>query len=247
MSKIIRYRRALCGLKKDEVPLYRNYVCHNGTVGHRSFCGMVAADCGLKTPVVDAVLRTGVNTMIDNLQNGYRVELDFLSAFLTLPGLFDGANASQNPGQLVGHVVAKGDLRNCCKDADIVLQCETQTDSVYIRTVIDMLTRAYGKITKGSNVETHMTGSGIGLDPTNPSEGIWIAPASGTNLTVLAKADVIEATTTTLTCVFPLIDLEAGTYRICVASRNGRDAETYGVNIGTKKIEIVDAVAEGGV
>ena len=247
MSKIIRYNRALCGLKKDGVPLYRNYINHNGVVSHSSFCSQVAADSGLKSPLVDSVIRTGVNAMIDNLKNGYRVELDFMSAFLTLPGMFDGTNAPQDPGQLMAHLVAKGNLRNCCKDMDIILQCETMTDNVYVRTVIDMLTKTYGKVTNGTNVEVHTTGSGLGLDSQNPSEGIWIAPASGTDLTVLAKANVIEATTTTLTCVFPLISLEAGPYRICVASRNGRNPESYGVNIGTKKIEVVDAAAEGGV
>ena len=94
-------------------------------------------------------------------------------------------------------------------------------------------------LTNGTDVEVHATGRGLYMpDTSDPTVGAYIADSSGK---VLVKANVTESTATTLVCVFPQIDLPEGTYKFCVASRNGLDAVKYGVTVGSRNIQVVSA------
>ena len=98
----------------------------------------------------------------------------------------------------------------------------------------------------GQNVEVHVTGRGLYMpDVSDPAVGVYLADNGGK---VLAMAEVTESTVVSVVCTFPQINLEEGTYKFCVASRNGLDPAQYGVTIASRNVRVVNAAsAEEGV
>ena len=108
--------------------------------------------------------------------------------------------------------------------------------------VIDTISKTPEVLTNGSNVEVHVTGRGLYMpDLSDPTVGAYISDADGK---VLVQANVTESTVATLVCTFSQINLEEGTYKFAVASRNGLDPAQYGVTVGTRNIRVVNAADE---
>lgn len=242
----IRYKTVPTNLTKGEVPLNRYVVLHNGTVYDDTVYSGVSQKSGQPTPLVRATGEMILSEIANHLRHGYRVELPDVSAFLTMPGSVESKSAESRrtmPADLVAHFVAKGSLKKCCQGADVALENVTHGAQVGITGVIDGISMTPNTLTKGTNVEVHTTGYGLFIpDPNDPTVGAYLADMDGR---LLVKATVIESTATTLICVFPQIDLPAGTYKFCVGSRNGLDPAQYGVTIGKRNVTVVDAAGEG--
>lgn len=245
MSKI-RFNTAFTGLKVGDMPVYRFYVQHNGTVGEDAFFEKVSEISGLKPIVLKSNFDLCIAQMIEELQSGYRVELPKISAFLTMPGRFEGTSAEARAAadaKLTVRLAAKGALKTCCQGDDVVLENIAKGATVVIHYVSDLVSRQDGVITNGTDVEVHVVGNGLYLgDGSDQATGAWLADAEGT---VLAAARIVESTATTLACVFPQVDLEEGTYKFCVASRNGLDPEQYGVTVARRNVTVANAAGEG--
>ena len=99
-------------------------------------------------------------------------------------------------------------------------------------------------LTNGTDVEVHVVGTGLYMpDTSDPSVGVWLEAPDGT---VCATARVTESTSTTLVCVFDEVAQEEGSYKLCVASRDGMDPEQYGVTIARRNVTVVNAAEEEG-
>ena len=238
----IRYKVVTTNLLKGEKPLGRYVVLHNGSVGEDTVYAGVATKTGMPQPLVKATGALIFDSIADCLGHGYRVELDQASAFLSLPGKVESLSAESRqaaPPVLVAHLTAKGAFKKCCQGPDFVLENVTQGASVGINGVIDGISQTENVLTNGTDVEVHATGYGLYMpDLGDPTVGAFL---SDTNGAVLVQATVTESTATTLVCVFPQIDLEPGTYRFCVASRNGLDPTKYAVTIGRRNVQVVAA------
>ena len=246
MTKIIRYILSKTPfLTKDGRQTYSAAVQHNGTIGEDTFFEKVSMFCGLNPVMIMATFKVCIQQIMDELRNGMRVELPWLSVFLTLPGNFASTSPEDRRAagaRLVAHISAKGDFKNCCAGEEFVLENVTEGATVVIRGVSDMVLKQDDMIANGTGIEVHVVGNGFYMpDLSDPSVGVWLADADGT---MLASAAVSESTATTLVCTFAQIDLEPGSYRLCVASRNGLDPERYGVTVARRKVTVVDA-AEG--
>ncbi len=242
----IRYNTAFTGLKIGDRPVYRFYVRHNGTVGEDAFFEKASEISGMKPIVLKSNFDICIAQMIEELRNGYRVELPRVSAFLTMPGSFEGTTPEARKvadASLAVRLAAKGGLKTCCQGDGITLENVTQGATVVIRYVSDMVSKQDGVITNGTDVEVHVVGSGLYMgDGSDPATGVWLADADGT---VLATARIVESTATTLSCVFPQVALAEGTYKFCVASRNGLDPEQYGVTVVRRNVTVANAAGEG--
>lgn len=238
----VNFKTVLTNLKKDEKPVNRFIVLHNGVVYDDTVYASVAQKSGQPKPLVKATGTMIFDEIGENLKRGYRVEFPQMSAFLSIPGLVESASAESrraSPPVLVAHFAAKGDFRKCCQGDEFVLVNVTQGASVGVDTVIDSVSQTPDVLTNGTDVEVHATGRGLYLpDLDDPTVGAYVADSSGT---VLAKAAVTRSTATLLVCTFPEIDLKPGTYRFCVASRNGLDPARYGVTVGRRNVRVVNA------
>ena len=238
----VKFKTVLTSLKKDEKPLSRFVVLHNGVVYDDTVYASVAQKSGQPKPLVKATGSMIFDEIGENLKRGYRVEFPQMSAFLSIPGLVESASAESlraSPPKLVAHFAAKGGFKKCCQGDEFVLVNVAQGASVGIDTVIDSVSETPDVLTNGTDVEVHVTGRGLYMpDLDDPTVGAYVAGSDGT---VLAKATVTRSTATLLVCTFPEIDLEVGTYRLCVASRNGMDPAQYGVTVGRRNIRVVDA------
>lgn len=246
MATVIKYRTAPTNLMKGEVPINRYYAILNGTVYDDTVYGGISQKSGLPLPLVRAAGSMVFNEIAENLKHGYRVELPEVSAFLTIPGSVESMSAESRraaPPALVVHMVAKGAFKKCCQGPEFVLENASKGATVTVSGVRCGNDLPADTMPVGVNIEVHAIGSGMYQpDPDDPTTGVYLADSSGK---VLVKAMVTESTATTLVCVFPEIDLEPGTYKFCVASRNGLDPAQYGVTIGKRNVQVVAASAEG--
>ena len=242
----IPFKTAVTPLTKGEVPLYRFYVKHNGSIRDDEIYDAVSRMCGQPKPLVKATVEMTLEAIEEQLQHGNRVEFPQLSALLSIPGTVESTSAESLKAAkpvLVAHLAAKGSFKKCCQGPEFVLQNVTQGASVGVDAVLDDVNGTPSVVRNGTNVEVHATGYGLYMPETDdPAVGAYIADGTGA---VLVKANVIETSATALVCVFPQIDLPEGTYKFCVASRNGLDPALYGVTIGKKNITVVNAAAEG--
>lgn len=245
MATIIRYKVLPTGIRTGEKPLNRYVVLHNGTVREDTVFENISRKSGLPKPMVKATCGMFMDTLAENLGHGYRVETPDLSAFLSIPGLVESASAESRraaPPVLQAHLVAKGDFKKCCQGPEFVLENITKGATVVISGVIDGISQTPDTLTNGVDVEVHATGNGLYMpDISDPAVGVYLADSGGE---VLCRATVTESTSMTLACVFPEIGLRPGTYRFCVASRNGFDPEQYGVTVGRRNVKVVDVQSE---
>ena len=244
--KTIKFKVVPTNLKKGMVPVNRYTVIHNGTVYDDTVYSGVAKKSGQPQPLVKATGAMIFSEIAEQLKHGYRVELPEASVFLTLPGSVESTSAESgrnNPPVLVARMVSKGALKTCCQGPEFKLDNVSKGATVSIVSVIDNISQQPDVITNGTNVEVHVVGNGLLMpDLTDQSVGAYLADSSGT---VLVQATVTESTMTTLVCVFPCIDLQAGTYRFCVKSRGGADSFQYVATVGRRNVQIVNATDEG--
>lgn len=241
----IYYKVVATNLKKGEIPISRYAVKHHGTVYDDTVYAGVSRKSGQPQPLVRATGSMIFDEIAEHLRHGYRVEMPEVSAFLTLPGSVESTSVESlrsEPPALVAHMVAKGDFKACCQGPEFRLENVSQGATVIVSGVVDSVSQQPDVITNGSNVEVHVVGSGLLIpDPTDPTVGAYLADSNGE---VLVKAAVTESTMTTMVCVFPLVDLQAGTYRFCVASRAGLDPAQYAVTVGRRNVSVVNAAEE---
>lgn len=243
--KTIKIKVVPTNLKKGTVPVNRYTVIHNGTVYDDTVYTGVSKKSGQPQPLVKATGAMIFSEIAEQLKHGYRVELPEVSAFLTLPGSVESMSAESsrsNPPVLVARMVSKGALKTCCQGPEFKLENVSKGATVSIVSVIDSISQQPDVITNGANVEVHVVGNGLLMpDLTDQTVGAYLADSSGE---VLAKATVTESTMTTLVCVFPVIDLQAGTYRFCVASRAGLDPTQYVATVGRRNVQVVNAAED---
>ena len=241
----INFKVVPSAILSGEVPVYRYQVLHNGTIFGDTVYAIVSQKSGMPIPLVKATCTMIFDEIMAQLQRGYRVELPQLSALLSLPGKVESASAESRrdtPPVLLAHFNAKGDFKKCCQGPEFVLVNVTKGATVVVSGVIDSVSQTPDVLTNGDNIEVHVIGNGLYMpDLADPTVGAYLADQSGT---VLAKATVTETTGMTLVCAFPAIDLEPGTYKFCVASRNGLDPAQYGVTIGKRNVKVVNASIE---
>lgn len=240
----IAFKTVPTALVKDEVPLYRFYVLHNGTINDEGIISAVSRISGQPKPLVKATADMIFDAIAEQLRLGYRVEFPQMSAFLSIPGTVESTSAETLKAAkpvLVAHLAAKGDFKKCCQGSGFVLENVTEGASVIVDAVMDSVDGTPNVLTNGTDVEVHATGNGMYMpDTSDTTVGAYISDSSGK---VLVKADVTESTATTLVCVFAQISLPEGTYKFCVASRNGLDHAKYGVTVGSKNIQVVNAAS----
>ena len=244
--KTIKIKVIPTNLKKGAVPVIRYAVIHNGTVYDDTVYAGVSKKSGQPQPLVKATGAMIFSEIAEQLKHGYRVELPEVSAFLTLPGSVESMSTESSrsvPPVLVARMVSKGALKECCQGPEFKLENVSKGATVSIVSVIDNVSQQPDVITNGANIEVHVVGNGLLMpDLTDQSVGAYLADSSGK---VLAESTVTESTMTTLVCVFPVIDLQAGTYRFCIASRAGLDPTQYVATVGRRNIQVVNAAAEG--
>lgn len=242
MATKIKYKTLLTNLKKGDTPVRRFIVLHNGTIVGDTIYAVVSEKTGIPVPMVRATDCMIWDETKDWLAKGYRVDLPGLSAFSTLPGSVDSVSAESrraSPPVPTVRLVPKKELRNCCQGQEYELENVTPGASVGIDGIIEAILQTPNVLPNGVDIEVHCTGRGLLMpDPSDPTVGAYLADSSGK---VLAKAAVSESTATSLVCVFDQIDLPEGTYKFCVASRNGMDPALYGVTVGSRNVRVVNA------
>lgn len=241
----IKCRTAPIPLAIGDVPLNRFYVLHNGTAYADAIYQGVSKKTGLPVPMIRSTDEMIYEEIKEHLRHGYRVEFPYTSYQIALPGAADSTTpeslAAARPVPVV-RANAKGDLKTCCQGDGFTVVNITEGASVAVYNAIDSISKRLNVLTNGLNVQVEVVGNGLYIpDPSDPTTGAFVAGDDGT---ILATARVTESTTTTLSCVFDELALPEGTYRFCVASRNGLDAATYGVAVGRKKITVVNAAEE---
>jgi hypothetical protein len=196
----------------------RYYVQHNGIVREETFYGNVGKRCNYSPAMARAVGESIFEEISELLRRGYRIELPQMSVFISMHGKKAAeakGNASIEMSPSV-HLQPRGKLKECCRNAFNV-EIVTQQASVVVSHFSDRNIQD-GAIGDGTNVEVHITGTGLYMPNTSdPTVGVWIEDSSGK---VAARATVMESANTSMTVQFPKIDLAPGDgYRLCVASR----------------------------
>ena len=240
----IRFKTVATALRKGETNCYRFMPITNGTIRDDSVYDAISRISGQPKPLVKATADMIFDAIAEQLKLGYRVEFPQMSAHLSIPGTVESSSAEGIKAAkpvLVAHLAAKGDFKKCCQGDEFVLQNVTNGASVGVDAVLDDENGTPNVISNGENVEVHATGYGLYMPETDDSTiGAYIADGNGA---VLVKANVVESSATALVCVFPRLSLPEGTYKFCVASRNGFDPTQYGVTVGSKNIQVVNAAS----
>ena len=240
----IKFKVVATGLKDGETPLSRYAVLHNGSIYDDTVYSGVSRKTAMPEPLVKATGGMIWDEIGEWLKKGYRVEFPGMSAFLSLPGSVESASAESlrdTPPEISVHLVAKGDFKKCCRGPEFNLVNVTKGATVVVDTAIDGISETPNVLTNGTDVEVHVIGRGLYMpDTSDPTVGAYIADSSGK---VLVKASVSESTATSLVCMFYRIDLPEGTYKFCVASRNGLDPVQYGVTVGSRNVQVVNAAS----
>ena len=215
----LRCSIASINLPTEETPDGRYYVRHNGIIREQTIYNKVAERSGLSPMVARAVGELLFRQIAEELQAGHRVELPELSAFLTVTGKKVAATRDRTgtePTPAV-HLAPKGVLKDCCKDA-LAVEVVTKQAAVAVHYFCDRYIKD-GAVGNGTEVKVSLVGGLYMPDLNDDTVGVWIEDSDG-NLKV--KANVQESTRTTLSVVFPKIDLPVGKgYYMCVASRDG--------------------------
>ena len=199
----------------------RYYLRHNGIIRNETFYKNVGKRCGLEPAMARAVGETMFNVFSDLLKRGYRVELPQMAAYLTMQGkkAAEAKGHESKEARPVVHLLPRGWFRDCCKDVFDV-ELVTEQAAVVINDFLDANIQ-HGAISNGTNVKVSLIGSGLYMpDTSDPTVGVWIEDSHGK---IRSRAVVNESTATTMSLLFPKIDLPIGKdYYLCVASRNGK-------------------------
>ena len=244
----IKCKSAQTGLVYNEKPVIRFFVVHNGIAYEDAVYEAVSMKTGIPVSMLKAMGTLLFEQIMEELRHGRRVELPQISAYLTLPGNVESVSAEsrrKSPPVPTVNLVAKGAFKKCCQGEDFVIENITKGATVVVDGVIGT-NQVPDVLLNGQNVEVHVTGRGLYMpDVSDPAVGVYLADNGGK---VLAMAEVTESTVVSVVCTFPQINLEEGTYKFCVTSRNGLDPAQYGVTIASRNVRVVNAAsAEEGV
>lgn len=234
MTKEVKFRTVLSGLKKGEKPCYRAIPVTNGSTDLDALAQGAAARIGMDVALMKCIAELFLEQIEAALCAGHRLEVEGLfSGSIAVQGVFDAANAPWERGKhrLVPRFNAKGEMKSALNGA--VGVNITEGNRCRITSVLDAVAKTEGVITGSEDVEVYAAGGTFLVDTTAEDEGVWLENAAGV---VVAFGTVTASTATTLDATFATLP-EPGAYKFVVATRGGL-GKGYGVSIARRNVTV---------
>ena len=234
MAKL-SYTTILSQFKKgDNAPCYSARVKHNGTVSSDDFIKRLAERSGEERERVRFIWELAQSELARQLAAGKRIELEAISAGITVSGSFDSANAAWNPekNKLVPFINAKGELKSAL--ADLETENITEGAKPTILSVLDTIAEIEAYLTGSGECRVYISGKDLAVDSAAEDEGVWLEDLKGV---VAATGTITDSDSSTINCSFDALP-EDGDYKLVVATRGGLGAK-FGVALAKKNVKVV--------
>ena len=195
--------------------LWAGHVQHNGTLYLDDIVARLATKTGVNKSKL-AYIADKVNAAVKkHLSEGGKISLDQIYSGFGLRGFFTSADAKFDPAKnrVMAYLVTKDPLRSLLQDYTV--QNTTGGLSCAVYSVMDNITKQESVI-EGTD-EILIQGKYIGINASNPGEGVWLENAEGE---VAAHATIISSDSQTINCMFAA-GITPGTYALVVSARNG--------------------------
>ena len=233
MAKL-SYTTVLSQFKKgDNAPCYSARVKHNGTVSTDDFVKALAERSGENKERVRYIWDLAQAEITRQLAAGNRLELESLSAGITVTGSFDSANAAwdREKNKLSPFINAKGELKNALADIETVNI--TEGAKPVILSVLDTIHQTDGLIVGGEECDVLISGKELAVNPDAEDEGVWLEDSKGV---IVATATVSMSDKSIINCHLTTMPTD-GEYKLVVATRGGL-GEEFGVAIAKKSVKV---------
>ena len=243
MNRQIKFKTALCALKKGEKPCYRAIPLTEGVTTLDALTSGAARRIGMDEALMIYICELFLAQIEASLANGSRVEVEgVLNGGLSVQGVFDAANSPWERGKhrLAPYFNAKGAMKTVYSGA--VGVNITEGNRCRITSVLDTVAKTEGVIQARDDedpVVVYAAGGTFLVDIEAEDEGVWLEDAEGT---LAVRGTVTASTATTLICEFDELP-EPGEYKFVVATRGGLGAG-YGVSIARRAVTVTAAPEE---
>lgn len=224
-----------CSFKdKDGRDVYRTVVEHLSKVDAATITALTAQKTRLENPLVEIVSKTINASMFALLAEGYRVESEYFSIFVSCKGRFSGPDDHFDPKrhQLVVCIAPKAKAKKMLRNLKIVniltpVQVSitiVQGDGIEVADTIKI----------GENF--YLNGRNLALDEAKEDEGIFLMNKDGG---VVAKAEVAESDVGTANGCFSGVSVEPGEYVLEIRTRNRKGASRK-LAVARRNITVID-------
>ena len=229
---VINFHAVLSNLQKGGKPCYYCKTVNLGTKTLKECASEVAKLINMSIPFTQTASSIVLDKMIELALNGYRIETDNLSIYVTPRGGCSAPNAKWDATKNSLHLVVnlKGELKKKLESIEFVNTTEGVTISFY--SAGDEVYNTDGVIagTAGTNIK--LAGEGFDFDASDETQGVWFCDSEQT---IVQKLTVTSKTDQTIDCNSPVaLPVESG--YIMVASNRGEAGK--GVVVAYKKVEV---------
>ena len=232
----INYKTILSNLQKGGKPCYYCKPINAGTKTLKECASEVAKAINMSVPFTKVASGIVLEKMIEKALEGYRVETENISIYVTARGGATTANSKWDSDKNTLHLAInlKGDLKAKLDAIEFVNTTEGVSISLY--SVGDDEWAEDGVIAGTASSVVKFAGEGLNFDSAASDEGVWLCDSEKTiieKLTASSKTD--QTINVTLAETIP-----TGNYYFMVASRNGEADK--GVAVAYKKCEVKGAM-----
>ena len=235
MKNKINVKAVLAKTPVGETAKYRLIVEGTRKVDETQFVALLSEKAKAEDVVARFWLDAFRGTLFDLLAKNAAVDLNFLFAKLyvggTVASMGDQPNTTENPVR--GRIYFKGPF------AERLAQIELENDTVTVAALLYELQQ--DGVDEQNRIESTsarivVNGSAIKIDPEREDEGVWLEePESGIKL---AEAVIIKSDSSTCHCKFTTLP-PTGKYKIVIATRDGKDPETYALAKATRNVRVI--------
>ena len=226
------YHVVLSNLQKGGKPCYYCKAENLGTKTLKECASEVAKLINMSTPFTQTAASIVLNKIIELALQGYRIEGDNVSLYVTPRGGCSTANGKWDPAKNSLHLSMnlKGELKKLLESIEFVNTTEGVTISFY--SAGDEVYNTDGVIAGTASTNIKLAGEGFDFDASDETQGVWFCDSEKT---IVQKLTVTSKTDQTIDCYSPVaLPIESG--YIMVASNRGETGK--GVVVAYKKVEV---------
>ena len=228
----INFKTVLSNLQKGGKPCFYCKAVNLGTKTLKECASEIAKLINMSIPFTETASTTVLDTLIEKALDGYRIEGDNFSIFLTARGGCASSSAKWDPTKNSLHLVMnlKGTLKEKLESIEFVNTTEGVTVTFY--SAGDEVYNEDGVIAGSATTNIKLAGEGFDFEASDTSQGVWFCDSEKT---IVQKLVVTAKTDQTIDC-HPTEAIPVQSGYIMVASNRGETGK--GVVPAYKKVEV---------
>ena len=228
----INYKTILSNLQKGGKPCYYCKPINAGTKTLKECASAVAKLINMSVPFTQTASSIVMDKMIELALQGYRIETENLSIYVTSRGGCSSPNAKWDATKNSLHLTVKlkGELKQKLESIEFINITEGVTISLY--SAGDEVYNTDGVIAGTAETNIQLAGDGLNFDASDETQGVWFCDSEQA---IVQKLTVTAKTNQTIDCYSPVaLPVESG--YIMVSSNRSETGK--GVVVAYKKVEV---------